>query len=332
MMRNMRAGGGKGRKAEGHLPPFQPSCRPAHEYHHDPGRDPLAHAPALLRGPGHARAHPAVGPAARPEGLLRHGGAAAGVSRRQGDVQPRAVAAGPARGVCRGPRARSVSRVEPQACRRSRRRGRRVHPRQLLPRPAPADDRHLSALRRAARAARRIAADRGGQAGGRPPVHGRRPPRSAGVAQARLDRSVLSRGRRPRSAAWCRRGAATPKTTRRCSAASSSSCCNAVIPEYREAAAPRPDRDLDLAVLPPDPAAAVRHGRLSPHAPRLADAAPAFRASRGCARAARTGGGVPRAAVRPAADRPVAVGRLGVGRHGAARGPRPASAGWRPTS
>ena len=38
-------------------------------------------------------------------------------------------------------------------------------------------------------------------------------------------------------------------------------------------------------------------------------------------RAARTGGGVPRAAVRPSADRPVAVRRFGLGRHRAARGP-----------
>ena len=29
----------------------------------------------------HARAHPAVGPASRPQGLLRNGGAAAGISR-----------------------------------------------------------------------------------------------------------------------------------------------------------------------------------------------------------------------------------------------------------
>ena len=50
---------------------------------YDPGRPPLAHAPAVLRGPRHARAHPAVGAAARAEGLLRHGGAAARVSRRR---------------------------------------------------------------------------------------------------------------------------------------------------------------------------------------------------------------------------------------------------------
>ena len=46
----------------------------------DQGRDPLAHAPAVLRGPRHRRAHPAVGAAARAQGLLRHGRRSCGSS------------------------------------------------------------------------------------------------------------------------------------------------------------------------------------------------------------------------------------------------------------
>ena len=42
-----------------------------------------------------------------------------------------------------------------------------LHPRELLSRPAAADDRHLSALCRTAGAARRLVADRGGRGGPR---------------------------------------------------------------------------------------------------------------------------------------------------------------------
>ena len=44
----------------------------------------LAHAPAVLRGPRHRRAHPAVGTAPRHQGLLGHGGDARGVSGASG--------------------------------------------------------------------------------------------------------------------------------------------------------------------------------------------------------------------------------------------------------
>ena len=131
----------------------------------------MAHAPAVLRRPGDARAHPAVGPAARPEGLLRDGGAAAGVSRRAHHLQPGAVVAGPAGGVCGGPGARPISRAELEARRRPHRRRRGVHPRELLPRAAPADDRSLSALRGAAGPSRR--------AGDRRPTRTPRPGASA---------------------------------------------------------------------------------------------------------------------------------------------------------
>ena len=105
-----------------------------------------------------------------------------------------------------------------------------------------------------------------------------------------------------------------------------------VVPEYREAAG---RGQIEISTSPfyhPNHAAPLRHGRVSPHAPRLADAAPAFRPSRGCDGATRTGGGVPRTAVRPPADwacgRPKARSRT----KSCLSSPGPASAGWRPTS
>ena len=164
------------------------------------------------------------------------------------------------------------------------------------------------------------------------PVHRRRPSRSPGLAQARLDRSVLSRRRRRGSAASCSKGARLHRRRQGAARPHRARAAEQGHPRISGGRRPRPDRALDLAVLPPDSAAAVRHGRLPAHAPGFADAAPAFRAPGGCARAAGAGGGLPRAAVRPAADGPVAVRRLGVGRDGAARRRRPASPGWRPTS
>ena len=84
------------------------------------------------------------------------------------------------------------------------------------------------------------------------------------------------------------RDGASPKTTRRRCAPSSWSCCGKVIPEYAAAAAARAGGAVDLAVLPPDPAAAVRHRRLPAHAPALPHAARAVPPSRGRRRAART--------------------------------------------
>src|SRR5688572_26076777 len=55
--------------------------------HDDEGRDSVAHAPAFLRGSGRSRAHPALGAAARSEGLLRDGRLAARVSAGPHDVQ-----------------------------------------------------------------------------------------------------------------------------------------------------------------------------------------------------------------------------------------------------
>ncbi len=80
----------------------------------------------------------------------------------------------------------------------------------------------------------------------------------------------------------------------------------------------RPGRAVDLAVLPPDPAAAVRHRHLPAHPPALAHAAGALPPSRGRRRAADARRRPARAAVRPPARRALAVGRIGLGRDGAA--------------
>ena len=80
------------------------------------------------------------------------------------------------------------------------------------------------------------------------------------------------------------------------------------------------DRDLRLAVLPPDPAAAVRRVGV-PHDPSLmAAAGAAVRLSAGCRRAAPARGRAAPAPVRTRAGRPLAVGRIGLGRDGPARG------------
>jgi hypothetical protein len=94
---------------------------------------------------------------------------------------------------------------------------------------------------------------------------------------------------------------------------------NAVIPAYR-ARGGGADRDLGLALLPSDPAAALRHRRLQADASAQRHAAAAVRPSRGRARAVRTRGAVSRAAVRRPSSRPVAVGRIGLRRDGTAGG------------
>ena len=84
-----------------------------------------------------------------------------------------------------------------------------------------------------------------------------------------------------------RRAAASPKTTSRCCAASSSSCSRCVVPAYRRGQRARAGRAVDLAVLSPDPAAAVRLGRAPARASGRGAAAHAVRAARRCARADR---------------------------------------------
>src|SRR5262249_44392790 len=172
------------------------------DYHrYDARRLLLAHASAVLRRPRHAGAHPAVGAAPRPEGLLRDGRAAARVSRREDDVQSGPVAARATAGVCRRSRPRSLPGTEPEAGDGARLPRHRLHPRELLPRAAPAHDRRLPALRRAAGATGRIAADAGGPARRRDAVHRRRSARPAGLAEARVDRSAVSRHRPARALA-----------------------------------------------------------------------------------------------------------------------------------
>ena len=84
------------------------------------------------------------------------------------------------------------------------RRGAHVHPRELLPRAAAADDRRLPALRRAARAS--ASSGGSGRAAAAAAVHRRRPARPAGLAQAGLDRSVLPRDRSRACAGWSQKG------------------------------------------------------------------------------------------------------------------------------
>ena len=241
--------------------------------------------------------------------------------RRQDDVQPGAVAARPARGVRRGPRPRPVPRAEPQAGRRPDAGRRRLHPRELLPRAAPAHDRRLPALRASCW---RGAAARLPTAGG-PARGGRALHASTTCATCRCGTSWRGSTRSTStamraSAAWSRRGAASPKTTRRCCATVELELLNEVIPGYRDAAA---RGQIEISTSP------FYH----PILPLLCDTDvylrthPDSRMPRAALRAIpRTrreqlerAAALSRAAVRPPAGRPVAVGRVGVGRDGAAR-------------
>ena len=158
----------------------------------------------------------------------------------------------------------------------------RVHPAELLSRAAPADDRPLSALRRAAGAAGQCHGGAADLDAAVAPLHDRRPPRSAGLAEAGLDRPVYLDWRSRGCGRSSKRGATSPRTTRRVLRAIELELLNAVIPAYRRACGRGPDRNLDLTLLPPDSAAAVRHGRLQAHAPAVGDAAAPLRAPRGC--------------------------------------------------
>ena len=64
---------------------------------------PLAHAPALLQGPGDRRVQAAVDANARAEGLLRHGEGPRRLSRNSSDLQSRSFDARADRGVCERP-------------------------------------------------------------------------------------------------------------------------------------------------------------------------------------------------------------------------------------
>ena len=207
-----------------------------------------------------------------------HGGAAARVPRRASSRSPGAVAAGAARGVRAPTRRATAPRARPEAGRAADRRGQALHPRELLPRAARADDRAVSALRgAAARGASRPAATAGAAQGAL------RTTTSAtcrsGTSWRGSTRSGWTATRASRGC-W-RRAAASPKTTSWSCATSSSRSSASVIPEYAAAAARGQIEIVDVAVLSPDPAAAVRHRHLPADAPALADAAAAVPASGG---------------------------------------------------
>ena len=147
---------------------------------------------------------------------------------------------------------------------------RRVHPPELLPRAAAADDRRLSALRRAAGAAR-AAVERPGDVDAAARRFATDDLRDLQVWQklAWIDPSYLERDPRVAGARRERR-ATSPRTTRRLLRAVELELLNAVIPAYRRARRGGTDRDLDVAVLSPDSAAAVRYGDLQADAPELA--------------------------------------------------------------
>ena len=280
---------------------------------------PLAHAPAVLRRSGDAE-H--ILPWVRLHALKDYYGMVALLEEfpeRPRDVQSGAVAARAARGVRRRPGPRSISRARSEAGRRAHPRTIGVHPPELLPCAAAADDRPLSAATpncwcSAGRAA--VAAD--ARAAVTRFTH-RRSARPAGLAETGVDRparistgiarvSALDRERARLLGG--RQGAAPDRRAR------DSECGD---PGVSAACGGGPDRDLNVALLPPDSAAAVRHGHLQADPPALGDAPAPVHAPRGCRGTTRTGGRLPRAAVWPPAGRSVALRRVGVGRHDSAR-------------
>ena len=258
-------------------------------------------------------------------------GAAARVSRRPRDVQPGAVAARAARGVCRGPRARSVPGAEPQAGRRS------------SPRPDVAfilenffhaqRQRMIDVYPRYAE----LLAQRG------------RPPARRVRGAARASASTIC--------ATCRCGTSWRGSIRRISTATRASARSS----RRAATSPRTTRrllasDRARAAEPRDsrvPATRPRAGRSSCRRRRSTT-----RFCRCCATPTSTCGRIRSRGCRGIASMhpedaleqleraaacherlfgrrpvgPVAVRRLGVRRDGAACRARPASSGWRPTS
>ena len=169
------------------------------------------------------------------------------------------------------------------------------------------------------------------RAGGRAAVQRRRPARPAGLAEAGVARSVLSRWGCPGAGAG-REGAAVQ---RRGQAAAAGRRARAA--ERRDSRLPRgcrarPGRAVHLAVLPSDPAPSVRHRRLQADPSGVGHAPPAVSAPGGRVRATDPRRGLPRAAVRTPAGRAVAVRRVGVGRDGAARREGRLPFGWRPTN
>ena len=124
-----------------------------------------------------------------------------------------------------GPRARLAPRARPEAGGGADRERARDHPVGIFPRAARPDDRSLSALCRAAAEARQ-----------RRGIYRAGFSRPAGLAQARVGRSVLPRRRPARPAARRRSSAASPRTTKLELRDVELEILRRVIPEYREAA------------------------------------------------------------------------------------------------
>ena len=145
----------------------------------------------------------------------------------------------------------------------------RLHPPEFLPRASPADDRRLSALRGAAGEARRAVAAARQPRRGRPPFSGddlrdlQVWQKLAWLDPFYLDDDERVRGLVSKERDYQRRGQALLRDVEL-------EILNAVIPAYRAAAARGPDRDFDLAVLPPDSAAALRHRHLQADPSRFA--------------------------------------------------------------
>ena len=148
----------------------------------------------------------------------------------------------------------------------------------------------------------------------------RRPARPAGLAQARVDRSVLPGRRRARRGALVAKRRDFTEEDKQVLRAVELELLNAVIPEYREGVA-RGQIEVSTSPFyhPILPLLCDTDIYLRTH-PAVGDAARGGSAPGGRARAARTRRGVPRAAVRQAARRALAVGRVGVRRDGAAGG------------
>ena len=233
-----------------------------------------------------------------------------------------------------GPGARSLPRAEPEAGRRARPSDDvGVHPRELLPRAAAADDRRLSALRRAAGAARRGAAGAADARGRAPALQ---PPTTCATCRSgtswpgSIPFYLDGDAARPRR--WSRRGAASPRTTRQLLREVELELLNTVIPEYRDAA----ERgQIEISTSP------FYH----PILPLLCDTDVYLRTHPDSRDAAAARSCSPR--TRPSSSsgrRPATSGCSGGGRSACGRrrgrcptrwcrwSPRPASAGWRPTS
>ena len=189
----------------------------------------------------------------------------------QRHLQPRAVAARAARGVRRGPRARPHLELGLKPADAPDRRRARLLRRELLPRAAAADDRPVPALRRAAARSARRRGTSGARGGAQFSDEDLRD-LQVWHKLAWIDPFYLD-ARRAHPGAGRRRTAASPRTDKATLREVELEILRAVIPEYRGGRGARPGRALDLAVLSPDSAAAVRHGHLPAHASAVADAA-----------------------------------------------------------